>query len=188
MLKTLFTAAVVAGALVAGGTSAQEATKPTANAAAMAKMDAMKGVWKGRAKGFGPGGVPFEVTQTERIGGMLGGDVLVIEGRGYKADGSLAFNAFGVLSWNAQTSAYEFRAYNGGFSGTFKWTLTDTGAVWEIPAGPNATVVSTITLKDNTWHEVQQYVAAGQPGRTVVDMTLTRTGDTDWPLAGYVKP
>ncbi len=187
MLKTMITAAAVT-LVFSGAAVAQEATKPAANAEAMAKMAAMKGVWKGEASGVGFGGVPFKVTQTERIGPMLGGDVLVIEGRGYKDDGSIAFNAFGVLSFNAQTSKYEFRAYNGGFSGTYDWTPTDTGAIWSIPAGPNANIVSTITLTDGKWHEVQAYVVTGQEPKTVVDMTLTRVGDTDWPLAGAVTP
>jgi hypothetical protein len=114
--------------------------------------------------------------------------VLVIEGTGYDAGGKVAFNAFGVISWNAQTQGYEFRAYNGGRAGTFKMTPTDTGAVWEMPAGPNANIVSTITIKDGTWHEVQQYVAQGQPARTTVEMNLKRIGDSDWPATGAIKP
>lgn len=181
MFKTVF----AAGALIAGLAMPAIAAEP---AAPLAKFDVMKGVWKGDAKGYGPGGVPFTVTQTERIGALLGGDILVVEGTGYQADGKVAFNAFGVISWNAQTQAYEFRAYTDGRSGTFKMTPTDTGAVWEMPAGPNANIVSTITIKDGTWHEVQQYVAQGQPARTVVEMNLKRVGDSEWPAAGAIKP
>lgn len=184
MLKSI----LAAGALIAAIAVPAAAADAGANASAMAKFDAMKGVWKGEAKGFGPGGVPFNVTQTERIGPLLGGDILVIEGTGYEADGKVAFNAFGVISWNAQTQGYEFRAYNGGRAGTFKMTPTETGAVWEMPAGPNANIVSTITIKDDTWHELQQYVAQGQPARTVVEMKLKRVGDSEWPAAGAIKP
>jgi hypothetical protein len=184
MLKALF----AVGALVAAIAMPAIAAETSANATALAKFDAMKGVWKGEAKGYGPGGVPFTVTQTERIGALLGGDILAVEGTGYQADGKVAFNAFGVISWNAQTQGYEFRAYTGGHSGTFKMTPTNTGAVWEMPAGPNANIVSTITIKDGTWHEVQQYVAQGQPGRTVVEMKLKRVGDSDWPASGAIKP
>ena len=184
MLKTVFAAC----ALLAAIAMPALAVEPGVNAAAMAKLDAMKGVWKGEAKGTGPGGVPFSVTQTERIGPLLGGDVLVVEGTGYLADGKVGFNAFGVISWNAQTQAYEFRTYHGGRSGTFKMTPTDTGAIWEIPAGPKANIINTITIKDGTWHEVQQYVAEGQPPRTVVEMTLKRVGDSEWPAAGAIKP
>jgi hypothetical protein len=179
MLKTVFAACMLVAAIAMPAMAAEPA---------MAKFDTMNGVWKGEAKGFGPGGAPFNVTQTERIGPLLGGDILVIEGTGYQADGKVAFNAFGVISWNAQTQGYEFRAYNGGHAGTFKMTPTDTGAVWEIPAGPNANIISTITIKDGTWHEVQQYVAQGQPARTMVEMNLKRVSDSDWPAAGAVKP
>ena len=184
MLKSI----LAAGALIAAIAVPAAAADTGTNAGAMAKFDTMKGVWKGEAKGFGPGGVPFSVTQTERIGPLLGGDILVIEGTGYDAGGKVAFNAFGVISWNAQTQGYEFRAYNGGRAGTFKMTPTDTGAVWEIPAGPNANIVSTITIKDGTWHEVQQYVAQGQPARTMVEMNLKRISDSEWPAAGAIKP
>ena len=128
------------------------------------------------------------MTQTERVGTMLGGDILVIEGRGYEAGGALAFNAFGIVSWNNDTGKYEFRAHNGGHSGTFKFDATDTGAVWEMPGGPNAVIISTITLGEGSWHEVQQYVADGQPARQIFEMTLKRIGDTDWPAAGAVQP
>jgi hypothetical protein len=50
--------------------------KPTpALAAPMAKLAFMQGVWAGPAKGMMPDGKPYAVTQTERIGPMLGGDI-----------------------------------------------------------------------------------------------------------------
>ena len=57
----------------------------------------MFGVWRGPGKGFTRAG-PYEVTQTERIGTFLGGTLIVVEGKGYRADGTVAFNAFGVIS------------------------------------------------------------------------------------------
>ncbi|ESQ88168.1 hypothetical protein ABAC460_16030 [Asticcacaulis sp. AC460] len=186
MFKAIVCAAAIA-AMSVSAVCAQEAAKPSTNAAAIAKLDGMKGVWKGPAKGFSQSG-PFELTQTERVGNMLGGDVLVVEGRGYKADGKLEFNAFGIVSWNNETQKYEFRAYNGGRSGTFKFEVTETGAVWEMPAGPTARIVSTITLTGDTWREVQEYVADGQPPRQFFEMNLKRVSDTEWPAAGAVAP
>ncbi|EGF89803.1 hypothetical protein ABI_42260 [Asticcacaulis biprosthecium C19] len=186
----MFKAIVCAAALAAMSVSAvcaQEAAKPAANAAAIAKLDGMKGVWKGEAQGFNQSG-PFKLTQTERVGTMLGGDVLVIEGRGYDPAGALQFNAFAILSWSNDKQKYELQAYNAGRSGTFKFDLTPTGAVWEIPAGPNARVVNTITLSGDTWHEVQEYVAEGQPARKIFEMNLKRVSETEWPAAGAVTP
>lgn len=188
MIRKCLAAAIICAALsVSAPVLAQEATKPTANAEAMAKLNGMKGVWRGTAAGMSANG-PFTVTQTERIGNMLGGDLIVIEGRGYKPDGSVAFNAFGVISYDAPTGKYEFRAYNAGHGGTFPFTLTDTGGVWEFPVGPAAKIVSTITLTPTTWHEVQQYVADGKPPVQTMEMTLQRVSDTDWPGANPVPP
>ncbi|MFT3998473.1 MAG: DUF1579 domain-containing protein [Asticcacaulis sp.] len=188
MLKpVLIAATLLLAAPALAETPAVSTPGVSANATAIARLDAMKGVWKGEAKGSGPGGA-FTLTQTERVGSMLGGDVLVVEGRGYEATGKLAFNALGIISFNAQTGAYEFRAYTSGRSGTFKFEPTATGAVWEMPAGPTARIVSTITIKGDTWHEVQDYVATGQPPRRFFEMNLKRVGDTDWPSAGAIQP
>lgn len=176
--------------LLSGVVSAQVAV-PAANApksSPMAQLDRLKGTWVGEARGRGPDGKPYAVTQTERVGTMLGGDVLVIEGRGYKSDGTLAFNALGTVSANAQTGEFEFRAHAMGRSGTYRLEATDTGVRWEIPAGPNALVRYTITLQDGRWHEIGEYLAKDQPPRQIAELILQRTGDTDWPAANPVVP
>ena len=170
--------------LAAGSASAQTSPQNTQ----MARLDMMRGVWKGEAKGMGPGGQPYSVTQTERVGAMNGGDLLVIEGRGY--DGAtLKFNAFGVISWNPQAQVYEFRAYNSGYAITAPLKLDGTTAVWEMPAGPNTSIRFTLDFSTvGVWHETGQYIAAGQPPRPILDMTLKHVGDTDWPAIGAVLP
>jgi hypothetical protein len=156
---------------------------------AMAKLSDVHGVWRGPAKSLRNDGTWHEITQTERMGPMLDGGLRVIEGRGYEADGSLSFNAFGVLSYNVDAKAYEFRSYTGGQSGTFPWAITPAGFAWEVPAGPQMTVHYDITLKDGTWHEVGTRVPkAGGEGVKIFEMTLKRVGETDWPLAGAIQP
>ena len=49
----------------------------------------MFGEWEGSAHGVGRDRKPYDITQTERVGPMLDGDVTVIEGRGYAEDGSV---------------------------------------------------------------------------------------------------
>jgi len=154
-------------------------------------MDAlamMQGVWSGPAHGVGYGGKAYDITQTERVGPMLDGQVLVIEGRGYEADGSVAFNALGVISWKAETNGYEFRAYNGGRAVTAPLTVDGKVASWEMPAGPNAVMRFTMDFSAGTWHETGRYIVPGAAPVTTLDMTLTRRGDTDWPAAGAVTP
>jgi len=163
--------------------------KPTAALAApMAKLDYMRGVWAGPAKGTGPDGKPYTVTQTERMGRMLGGDIVVIEGRGYMPDGSTGFNAFGVVSYDPRSQRYELRSYAQGQAGTFELKLTADGYRWEIPAGPDAIIRFTATIKDKHWREVGEYIARGKPGVQTFEMNLTRVGDTDWPLTTPVPP
>lgn len=162
-------------------------TPASARRAAMARLDFMRGEWSGPASGVNPNGVRYAITQTERIGPMLDGDVLVIEGRGYNPDGATGFNAFAVVSWNVETNAYEMRAYAEGRGGTFPLTLTDDGYVWEVPAGPGV-MRYTADVTETTYHEVGDFEMPGQPACRMFEMTLKRRGDTDWPAAGAVSP
>ena len=107
-------------------------TGTPALAAPMGKLAFMRGVWAGPAAGSDRSG-PYKVAQTERIGPMLGGDVMVIEGRGYRDDNTTGFNAFAAISWNAQTQKYEIRSYAQGYAGTFDLALTDDGYIWAVP-------------------------------------------------------
>lgn len=173
-------------ATLVGVTQAQTTDAP-ATESPLRKLDRLKGVWVGEAKGIGPGGKPYAVRQTERVGPMLGGEVLVIEGRGYEADGKLAFNAFGVVSADSKKSDLEFRAYSAGRSGTYRMQATETGAVWEIPLGPTALMRYTITITDDQWHEVGEYLAKDQPPRKIAELQLRRTGETDWPAAQPIR-
>lgn len=167
----LLTVALAATAAAAEGVSAPNEL--------MKKLDMLKGTWVGDAKGTGPDGKPYQVRQTERVGAMLNGDVLVIEGRGYKSDGSLAFNAFGTVAADVKTGAYEFHAYTQGRSGTFRMESIPTGVVWELPAGPNATMRYTIDRSRGLG--VFGSVASGeisQSTSTAVDTAVSSCADT----------
>jgi hypothetical protein len=152
----------------------------------MAKLSFMRGTWVGEASGIAADGTRFKVTQTERMGPLLGGDIILVEGRGYKADGSTGFNAFGVVSYDAQANTYAFRSYAMGYSGTFSFTPTSEGYTWEIPIGPGV-IRYTATVKGGIWHEVGDRIFPGAAPVRTFEMTLKRTGDTDWP-AGHPVP
>jgi hypothetical protein len=156
--------------------------------APMSKLGFMRGVWMGPATGLNEDGSSYAVTQTERMGPMLGGDIVVIEGRGYRDDETTAFNAFGVVSWNPRASRYEMRSYAQGHAGTFELKLTPEGYTWEIPAGPDRTVRFTATVKNGHWREVGELVVAGKPTLKNFEMNLRRVADTDWPLGTPVPP
>lgn len=183
---------IVAAAMMAAPhpAAAQVPASPAGSQAqrdAIGALDALDGEWRGEAVITLPGG-QMTLTQTERVGPMLGGSVKVIEGRGYAADGTTQFNAFAVLSWDERAGRYDFRSYANGHSGDYPFERTEDGFRWETPAGPNAKIQYVATVKDGTWHEVGDYVAEGQPPRRFIEMRLTRVGDGAWPAGGAVPP
>ena len=50
-----------------------------------------------------------------------------MEGRGYTADGAVAFNAFGVVSFDPVTSRYSLTSWAIDFNDTSPLRLTDDG-------------------------------------------------------------
>lgn len=190
MSRKPFAAALAAVALSAGAAHAQvppdAGPRQAAQVAAMAKLAALDGVWRGPAWTITPTG-RHEVTQTERIGPLLGGSVKVLEGRGYNPDGSTGFNAFAVISFEPDTGAYAMRSYAMGRAGDFKITPTSDGYVWEIPAGP-ATIRYTAVIKDGALREVGERIVPGQAPVQFFEMNLKRIGDSAWPAAGAIPP
>ncbi len=183
-----FTAAAVI--LSTGAAFAQMPPDPgpriAAQTEAMKKLAVMDGVWRGPAWTITPNG-KHEVTQAERIGPLLGGSIKVVEGRGYNADGSTGFNAFGVISFEPSTGAYTLHSYAMGQAGDFKLTPTADGYIWEIPAGP-MTIRYTAVIKDGAWREIGERVVPGQAPAQFFEMNLERVSDSPWPTAGAIPP
>ena len=171
--------------------SAQARPDPAALVAAqreaMSRLAFMDGEWRGSAWTMLPSGERHTVTQTERVVAFLDGSVKIVEGRGYEGDGSLSFNALGVVSFDPETGAYKMRSYAQGHVGDFVLTPTADGFQWEIPAGP-MTIRYTAVIKDGTWSEVGDRIVPGQEPIRFLEMTLTRVGDTNWPAGGVVEP
>jgi hypothetical protein len=94
--------------------------------AAIAKLDKLRGEWRGTATITGPGGT-LKLVQTERVGPMLDGTVMVVEGRGTDEAGKLVFNAFAVISYDAATDQYAMTSWTDGRSGKFPFAAS-TGA------------------------------------------------------------
>ena len=153
----------------------------------MARLAYMDGVWRGTAWTLPPSGEKHTMTQTERIGPFLGGSVRIIEGRGYEADGTVGFNALGIVSYKPDQKAYNFHAYAQGNVGDFAFTPTADGYMWEIPMGPMS-IRYTAVIKDGTWREVGDRIMPGKDPIRFFEMNLTRVGDTDWPAAGAIPP
>ena len=152
----------------------------------MAPFAGMHGAWRGTVTSYNPDGSTTVLTQTERVGPMLQGDLLLVEGKATDEAGNTAFNAFAVMSYDEEAKSHMIRAYLFGRSGDYPVTLTDTGWVWEIPAGPGGKVRYTVTIGDGKWHELGEYMVDGNVVAKTVEMKLERVGATDWPQAGAV--
>ncbi len=154
---------------------------------AMTRFAYMDGVWRGPAWTILPSGVRHDVTQTERIGSFLDGTVKVLEGRGYNADGTVGFNAFGVISFQPGQQTYTLRSYALGYAGDFVLAPTSDGYVWQIPQGP-MTIRYTATIRNGAWREVGDRIIPGKDPVRFFEMNLKRVGDTKWPGDGAVSP
>jgi len=191
--KSRFAIVVLGVAVVANASfaTAQERPDPAALLAAqreaMAAFAFMDGVWRGPATTVRPSGERHAITQTERIGSLLGGTVKVIEGRGYEPDGKTTFNALGIISYNVATKTYSMRSYAMGYSGDFVVQRTSDGFIWDIPAGP-VTIRYNAIVKDGTWTEVGDRIVPGKDPVRFFEMQLRRVGDSDWPGAGAIAP
>jgi hypothetical protein len=187
-VSSLIAAALLLAALPAAGqVPPNAAARMAAQHAAMARIAHLDGIWRGPAWSLTPAG-RREVIQTERIGPLLDGNVKVIEGHGYLADGTTGFNALGIISFDPATSAYTLHSYAQGYSGDFPLRITDTGYVWEIPGGPGAIIRYTATITGNQWREIGERIAGEAPPMQIFEMNLTRVGDTSWPAGDPVPP
>ncbi len=156
-----------------------------AQRAAMRKLPALGGEWRGKGRILLDDGKWIEHTHTERVGPMLDSTLLVIEGLSYDDAGKRGFNAFAVISWNSFKQAYSFHSYAQGFQGDFAFTPSDTGYVWEMPAGP-MTIRYTATVRDGKWREVGDRVMPGKEPVRFIELDLQRVGPSSWPAGGAV--
>ena len=110
----------------------------------------------------------------------------VVEGRGYNADGTVGFNALGVISFNPATNAYIISSWAMGNNGVFPFRPTAEGYEWEIPAGPGATIRYSATITADTLREVGFMVRGSALPMQIFEMNLRRVGNSDWPGAGAI--
>ena len=185
-LKLVLAAFFVAASPAAAQPPPDPAPVIAAQREAMASLAFMDGVWRGPAWTILPNGEKSELTQTERIGPFLGGAVKVIEGRGYREDGSTGFNAFGIISYDPGKRAWNLRSYALGHAGDFAFRPLPDGYVWEIQTGGGALVRYTGTVKDATLVEIGERLVPNRPPFKFFEMRLKRIGDSDWPAAGAV--
>src|SRR5688500_33504 len=112
-MRTVLTSVILAASVSFGGPLAAQPGRPpdpvvllAAQREAMKPLAWMHGRWQGEAWAVTPDGKRHEMIQTERVGPMLDGAILVVEGKAFDRAGKPAdFNAFGVISYDATTKA-----------------------------------------------------------------------------------
>ena len=152
----------------------------------MSALSFLDGEWVGPAVAFEAGG-PIKMTQTERSGTLLGGTIRLIEGRAYDASGKTLFNAFATISYDTRQARYAITSYASGYSTTTELKLTPDGFAWEVPAGPGAKMQFTAVVKNGTWTEVGNYVAANGQTKRAFEMSVRRLRPSKWPGGERVK-
>jgi hypothetical protein len=182
---TCITAGALAPAFAAGPPDA--AALQSQQRTALAPLAAFDGTWRGPAMVMGADGQMLKLVQTERVGPMLGNTLRVIEGRGHRDDGTVAFNALAVISFNPQSGKYNFHSYAQGHEGDFPLEVGDGAFTWSIQAGP-AVIRYAATVRDGVWSEVGERLLPNQAPTKIFEMRLQRVGPTDWPAAGAVAP
>lgn len=152
---------------------------------AMKALASLDGHWRGTATVFLADGKIKLLTQTERVGSMLGGAVKVIEGRGYSAEGSTEFNALAAISYSPQTGRYVFRTHAQGHAGELPFDVLADGFRWTMRFG-DTLIQHTATVRGDEWVEIGERITAGQPPVRIDELRLRRVGSSDWPSAGAV--
>lgn len=159
-----------------------------AQQAAIAKLSAFDGVWRGSGSmRFSPNEAPHEYTQVVRVGSLDDGMIKVFDIYSYLANGKLDNRQLNMVSFNPQKGEYVVLARGGPYSDTFGFRVTDDGYAWTIGAGPGG-IQFTGTLKDGIWTQVAVSQPPGQPSVQMAQWTLRRAGDTDWPEGKTPKP
>lgn len=178
---------------LAGAAGTAQARQPDTAALLARQREALKvlsmldGTWRGSMKLHGPGGAVRELVQTERVGPMLGGSIRVIEGRSYGPDGRTEFNAFAIVSFDVASGRFMLRSHAQGHAGDFEFEPRPDGFVWRVVMGP-VTIRHSAVVKDGRWEELSERLVKGQPPAMLVELSLRRLADTDWPAAGAVAP
>lgn len=154
----------------------------------MEPLNWMKGRWEGEAWFDDGTGKHHKLFRMERVGPLLGGSIIVIEGASFEMNGApAAFNDFNIISWDEPTFRIRSYAYGAGWDANNRLETTPTGYVWKSVAGPT-TFRYIGTHSGDQWREVCEEIDS--TGRVTIrfEMNLHRVGETDWPAAGLSMP
>lgn len=149
-----------------------------AQRAAMKRLEFLVGEWSGDASVLRGPGQFVELLQTESAQFKLDGLVLMIEGVGRtKADGKLALQALGLISFDDETRTYKMRAFNDG-----RWLETEVrfadGAnsiSWGFTLGEFKTTTVLRINENGEWTEHGELVIGDRPPQKLMELKVRRS-------------
>ena len=157
---------------------AQTVRQPNLEAqrSAMKKLGFLVGRWSGEAHLLPPQGEPMVLAQTEDAQFKLDGLILTIEGVGRtKADGKLALQAFGIISYDDESGAYHFRAFNDGrfLECEAKLAEDGRGLTWGFALGQIRTNSRLHISDKGDWTEYHEITIGSAPPRKLMELTVS---------------
>jgi hypothetical protein len=143
---------------------------------AMRKLSFLAGKWSGEARILRGPGEPLELSQTEEASYKLDGLLLMIEGIGRrKADGEVALEALGIVSYDDEAQVYRMRAYNDG-----RWLATEmklTEGAKEIRWGFELGQIKTSSVlrinEQGDWTELAEIRIGSEPPRKFLELRVS---------------
>ena len=148
-----------------------------AQRAAMKRLGFLVGEWSGEASVLRGPGQFVELAQTESAQFKLDGLVLVIEGVGRtKAEGKLALQALGLISFDDETGTYKMRAFNDGRWLETEVKLADGGdsISWGFALGEFKTKTVMRINENGEWTELGELVIGERPPQKMMDLKVRR--------------
>jgi hypothetical protein len=143
--------------------------------AAMKKLSFLVGKWSGEARIMRSTG-DIELVQTEDAQYRLDGLILMIEAIGRnKADGKLAMQAVGVISFDDEAGKYFMRSWNDGryLETEAKLAESGKGMTWGFALG-DIKLNSSLTIDENgNWTELHVINVGTQPPRKFMELKVS---------------
>lgn len=142
----------------------------------MKKLSFLIGKWSGDASVLRGPGQFVDLSQTEEAQFRLDGLVLMIEGVGrMRADGKLALQALGLISFDDASGRYRMRAFNDGRWLETEVELTDAGTItWGFSFGEMRTSSVLRINEKGEWTELAELMVGAKPPPKLMELTVRR--------------
>lgn len=144
---------------------------------AMKRLGFLVGEWSGEASVLRGPGQFAELAQTESAQFKLDGLILVIEGVGRtKAEGKLALQALGLISFDDETGTYKMRAFNDGRWLETEVKLADGGnsISWGFALGEFKTRTVMRINENGEWTELGELIIGERSPQKMMDLKVRR--------------